>query len=57
MFNLYRHMGLIGSIAVLVGLFLPNRWLLMAGITAATCRYMLSIAKIEEWIEKQQEKK
>ncbi len=52
MFTLYRHMRLIGLIAVVVNLFIQNIWLLVGGLLVFVWSYQLSVQKIERLLEK-----
>ena len=57
MFNLIRHVRLIGSIALVVGVLLNNLWLGVIGFCVFTCSYQMSIGMLERYIEKLEKSK
>jgi len=54
MFNLLRHLRLAGCVAVFIGLFLSNWTLIICGNLVIVTGYMLSITKIERYIEEKE---
>ena len=51
-FNLMRHIRIAGSVIILAGLFLSNWTLILLGNVVMAIGYMLSINKLEQYIEK-----
>lgn len=51
-FNICRHLRLAGSVAVMVGFALTNWTIVLLGNLVIIVGYMMSIGKIEQFIEK-----
>jgi len=56
-FNLQRHTRLAGTIAVFVGLYLKNWSIVLLGWTVVAIGYMITISKLERFIEEQYKEK
>lgn len=54
MFTISRHIRLAGCVSIFVGLYLHSWGLILSGNLAIATAYMLSIAKIERYIEEKE---
>lgn len=56
-FNLQRHTRLAGTVAIFVGLYLHNWSVVLLGNLVTVIGYMITIAKVEQYIEEQTKEK